>query len=121
MYIRTDFCNLASHVTAGNVRKGNVDTRQTVTNPQVEVIQSAGMNADQDFIVTEMWLRNLRVVQHAGVAMLMKNDSLHERPPRFERAQKNSWQTYRNTICWRSLPRRPHTNVTPAMGECPDG
>jgi hypothetical protein len=81
MYIGTDFCNLASHVTAGNVRKRNVDTRQTVTNPQVEVIQSAGMNADQDFIVTEVWLRNLRVVQHAGVAMLMKNDSLHERPP----------------------------------------
>ena len=65
------------------------------------MIESAGMNTNEDFIVAKVRFIDVCVMKYAGIAVLMKNDGFHERPPGIELVHMNSFQTYRNTICWR--------------------
>ena len=52
MYIRADLGDLSGHITARNMRQAECGhSGQAAADPQVEMIQGAGVNADQDFVV----------------------------------------------------------------------
>jgi hypothetical protein len=75
--ILSDFDDFARDITAGNVRKRNGNTGETMAHPQIEMIEGARVDADQNFVVAEMWFWNIGETKHIGAAVLMKDDSFH--------------------------------------------
>lgn len=103
-----DLANLAGNIAARNVRERNGNAGESAANPEVQMIEGAGMNADEDFIVAEMWFGNIGVAKDRRIAVLMEDDGFHVKPPRNvgECARKH---IYRITICLTkpvALPRR---------------
>ena len=45
------------------------------------MIEGAGVDANEDFIVAQMGLGDVGVVKNAGVTVVMEEDGFHERPP----------------------------------------
>jgi hypothetical protein len=76
-----NFGDLAGDVAAGNVWKGNGNTRQAAPDPEVEVVESTGVDANQDFVGAQMRLIHIGVAKNARITMLVEDDGFHERPP----------------------------------------
>jgi hypothetical protein len=68
-------------ITAGYMGKRYGDARNAAANPQVKMVQRASVDADEDFARVEMRFGNIGIVKNAWIAVLMKDDSFHGRPP----------------------------------------
>jgi hypothetical protein len=79
--IVADLDDLPGDITAGNMRKRNRVIGQAVADPKVEMIESAGVDADQNFVRMNVRLVHFRVVQDTWITMLVKDDRFHGRPP----------------------------------------
>src|SRR5262249_54905565 len=58
-YARPDFIHVASRVRAENMRQGQLDSRPTITHPQVGMIERRRPHPDSDF--TRPWLWHWKV------------------------------------------------------------
>src|SRR6266702_1491033 len=76
-YIRADLSDLARNVASGNVRQRNRHVRQTAADPEVKVIQRAGLDAHENLIWLDLWLGVVLVLENFRPAVLMKNDCFH--------------------------------------------
>lgn len=74
--------DFTGYVAARDVRKRNGIVRKAVANPQIEVIEGTGAHADENFVRMDLGFVHIGVVQHAGIAVLVKDDGFHETPPR---------------------------------------
>jgi hypothetical protein len=79
--IVADLDDLTGHVAAGNMGERDRIVGKTVTDPQVQVVQSASVHPDEYFVSVDVRFVHFGVVQNAGVPMLVKNDRFHLRPP----------------------------------------
>jgi hypothetical protein len=68
-------------IAAGYMRKRYGDARDAATNPQVKMVQRASVDADEDFAWVEMRFGNVGIVKNTWIAVLMKDNSFHGRPP----------------------------------------
>jgi hypothetical protein len=75
---RADLCDFSSDVAAGNMWKRDGNIRQSAADPQIEMIQSAGAHADENFIGAGLGLGDVDVLQNFGSTMLAEEDSLHD-------------------------------------------
>ncbi len=75
-----DLRDLASDVASGNVRQRNRHAGNAPAQPQIEVVQRAGTDADQNFVRAHLRLRRVGVTQHFRPAVLGINDRLHAHP-----------------------------------------
>jgi hypothetical protein len=81
-HIRDFFADLrdfARDVAPGNKRQRN--SRNPSPHPEIEMIQGARSNAHENFVRTDLRLRDLGIPQHFQPAMLGENDRLHQHPP----------------------------------------
>ena len=85
----TDFGDFAGDIAAGNVRERNADAGYTFTNPEIEVIEGAGPYANEDFIVAEMRLVDVGVMENAGVTVMVEDDGFH-----WERSGRQEYISY---------------------------
>jgi hypothetical protein len=76
----TDFSDYASGIAARNMRERDGNTGQTATNPEVEMVERASVDADEDFVVTKMRLGDIGVVENSGGPVVIEDDGFHERP-----------------------------------------
>jgi hypothetical protein len=76
-----DLDDLAGHVATGNVRQRNGVVRKAVANPQVEMIEGASADADEDFMGMDVRFVHIGVMQHTRVPMFVKEDGFHPRAP----------------------------------------
>src|SRR6266581_4657422 len=76
-YILADLSDLARNVASGNVRQRNRHVRQTAADPEVKVIQRAGLDAHENLIWLDLWLGVVLVLENFRPAVLMKNDCFH--------------------------------------------
>jgi hypothetical protein len=74
-----DLCDLAGDVAAGNMRKGYRYIRQALADPQVKVVQRAGMNAHEHFVVANRRFWDGGVLQNLGPTVLLEDDGFHSR------------------------------------------
>lgn len=73
--------DFAGDVAARNVREGEGNARETAANPKVEMIKGAGMDPDEDLVVTESRFGNIGVAKDGRVTMLLDDNGFHEKPP----------------------------------------
>ncbi len=74
---RADLRDFAGDVAAGNVRERNWNARQALADPDVEMVQSAGADADKHFAGANGWIGCVGVLENAGSAVLVKDDGFH--------------------------------------------
>jgi len=94
---RADLGDFASDVAARNVGQGNLEAGKAAAHPEVEMIECAGANADEDFVATELRFGNIGKAENGWVTMMMEEDGFHERPPGSE-MEPNIGPIYRVTI-----------------------
>src|ERR1017187_4291733 len=70
--------DLASDVAAQDVRHGELHAGDTGADEEVEVIEGAGANADQDLVGFDVGLRHVLVDKHFGIPVLVNAGCLHE-------------------------------------------
>jgi hypothetical protein len=88
-----DLDDFAGNIAAGNVGKRNGNAGQTVAHPEIEMIEGAGANADEDFVGVEVRFGNIGVMEHTGVAMLVKDNRFHKDPPE-DSVERDNRPTY---------------------------
>ena len=71
---RGDF---AGDVAAGNERQRKGHAVQALADPEVEMVQRAGVNADQDFVGAGLRIGDFGVLQNFGPAVLGNEDRPH--------------------------------------------
>jgi hypothetical protein len=69
--------DFASDVTAGNVRKRYRNARQALADPDVEMVQGAGVNAYEHFARANGRLGDRSVLENVGCAVLLEDDGFH--------------------------------------------
>ncbi len=57
---------------------------KAAAHPEVEMIEGAGTNADEDFLAAKLRLGNVGEAENGRVAVMKEDDGFHERPPRSE-------------------------------------
>src|SRR5208337_1980238 len=80
----TDFGDFAGNVAAGDVGKWSLEAGEAAAHPEIEMIEGAGVNADEDFAAAELRLGDVGVVENGRVTVFLEDDRFHERPPRSE-------------------------------------
>jgi hypothetical protein len=78
VYFGADFGDFAGDIAAGDVREGNGNAGQSAADPEVEVVQAASMDADEDVGGAEVRFVDVGVVEDAGVAVVVEEDGFHE-------------------------------------------
>src|SRR5262249_3785302 len=73
----TDLGYLTRNVATWNVRQRNRDIRQATANPQIQVIQGASSDANENLPAAERRLGRVGILQNFGSTMLFKNDRFH--------------------------------------------
>jgi len=79
-----DFGDFAGNVGAGDVGQGNLKAGKPTADPEVEMIEGAGANTDEDFVTAKLRLRNIGEAENGRVTVFLEDDGFHERPPRSE-------------------------------------
>ena len=77
-----DFGDFAGNVGAGDVGQGNLKAGKATAHPEVEMIEGAGTDTDEDFVAAKLRLRNISEAENGGVTVFLEDDGFHERPPR---------------------------------------
>jgi hypothetical protein len=75
-----DLRDFAGDVAAGNVRERKRNTGQTAANPEVEMIERARFDADEDFVGLDGGLRNVDKFENFRRTVLFENDGFHQAP-----------------------------------------
>jgi hypothetical protein len=78
VYFGADFGDFAGDIAAGDVREGNGNAGESAADPEVEVVQAASMDADEDVGGAEVRFVDVGVVEDAGVAVVVEEDGFHE-------------------------------------------
>jgi hypothetical protein len=73
----SDFGDFSGDVAAGDMRERNGNSRKTAANPEVEMVQGAGVDADESIGWSEVGLVDIRVMEDAGIAVVMEKDGFH--------------------------------------------
>ena len=73
--------DFTGYVAAGNMRKRDRIVGKAMTDPEVEMVESARAHADEYFVWVNVRLVDFGVVQDAGVTMFVKDNGFHLRPP----------------------------------------
>ena len=76
--VGANFGDFAGDVAAWDVRQRNRHVGQAAADPEVQMIQRASPDADENVIRAEGWLRRVFVLEYLWRAVLMENDCLHE-------------------------------------------
>lgn len=71
-------------VAAGNVRKRDLESGKAAANPEVEMVEGAGTDADKDFVAAELRFGYIRETENGWITVFLEDDGFHERPPRSE-------------------------------------
>jgi hypothetical protein len=98
-----DLGDFAGDIAAGNVGERDSNTGEAAANPEVEMIEGAGADANQDFIVAKGRFGDISIAKNRRVTVFMDDDGFHEQPPGSvgdERRQQHTYHIYRITICW---------------------
>ena len=98
-----DIGDFAGDIAAGNVGERDSNTGEAAANPEVEMIEGAGADANQDFIVAEGRFGDISIAKNRRVTVFMDDDGFHQQPPGSvgdERRQRHTYRIYRITICW---------------------
>ncbi len=74
----TGFAHHSRDVVAENVRQRYFDARQSTAGEDIEMIQCAGFDFDENLIRADLRVGNIGVLQHLRPAMLSKYRRLHE-------------------------------------------
>jgi len=74
---RADFGHFAGDVAAGNVRKWDGNAGEAATDPEVEMVEGAGMDADEDVVVAELGFVDVGVMENAGITVLVEENGFH--------------------------------------------
>src|SRR5947209_19461832 len=75
--VLADFNDFAGHVASEDVRQ--VNSGQSFAHPEVEVVQRASADADEDLIFTRFGIGNVFVGEDFGSTELMNANGLHGR------------------------------------------
>ena len=84
---RGEFANggdFAGDVAAGNERQRKRHAVQALADPEVEMVQRAGVNADQNFVGAGLRIGDFGVLQNFGPAVLGNEDRPHLIRPRLK-------------------------------------
>jgi len=74
-----DFFDGAGDIAAGNVRKRNRNAGEAAADPEVEMVESAGVDADEDFAGAGFGFGDVGVAEDVGAAVAVKEDGFHGR------------------------------------------
>ncbi len=74
--VGADLGDLTGDVTARNVGKRDRHSRDAAANPEVEVVQRAGLHAHKHVVRANGWIRTVGIFQNVRCAVLLENDSL---------------------------------------------
>src|SRR5882724_7243787 len=77
--IRANLRDFARNVASRNVRQRNRHPVDPEANPEIEMIQRAGLHPYEHFVRAYDWLGDVRVFQNLWPAVLMKDDCFHVR------------------------------------------
>src|SRR5216683_4141034 len=72
--IRANLRDFAGNVATGNVRQRDRHVGQAASDPEIEVIESAGLDAHEDIIRAQWGRRRVGISQNVGSAVLLKHD-----------------------------------------------
>jgi len=78
---RSDFGDFAGDVAARDVRKGGLETGEAAAHPEVKMIESAGVDTNEDFTTAELRLGDIGVMKNGRVTVFLEDDGFHEEPP----------------------------------------
>jgi hypothetical protein len=76
-----DLGDFAGNIAAGNVGERDSNTREAAANPEVEMIEGAGTDANQNLIVAEGRFGHISIAENGRVTVFMDDDGFHEQPP----------------------------------------
>jgi hypothetical protein len=68
----------AGNIAAGNMRERDGNARDSAAHPEVEMIESAGVDADDDFAGARFGFGNVGVAEDVGAAVVVEKDGFHE-------------------------------------------
>jgi hypothetical protein len=71
-YVGADFCDFADDVAAGNVWERDWDIWQAASDPKIEMIQCAGVDAHEYFVGADGWRGGVSVFEDFWSAVLME-------------------------------------------------
>lgn len=77
VYLGADFGDFAGDIAARDMRERNRDARQTSADPEVEMIQRAGVDAHKDVVGAQVGFVDVGVVEDGRVAVLVEEDGFH--------------------------------------------
>ena len=80
-YFRPDLDDFAGDVAAGNVRQRNGNAGKAAAHPEVQMIEGAGVDAHQDFVIPGVGFGHFGVMKNSGVAVAVEDNRFHEQPP----------------------------------------
>ena len=96
-----DLGDFAGNIAAGNVGERDGNAGEAAANPEVEMIEGAGTDANQDFIVAESRFGNIGIAKDGRVTVFVDDDGFHGQPPASVGMNDGSnIRIYRITICW---------------------
>jgi hypothetical protein len=73
------FFDGAGDIAAGNVRKRNRNAGEAAADPEVEMVESAGVDADEDFAGAGFGFGDVGIAEDVGAAVAVKEDGSHGR------------------------------------------
>jgi hypothetical protein len=74
---RSNLGDFASDIATRDVRQGNRHVGKAATNPEVEMVQRTGSDANEYVSAAECGLGGLGILQHFGSPVLLKDDRFH--------------------------------------------
>ena len=72
-----NFADHAGDIVPENMGQRNLDSRQTIAHPNVEMIQRAGAHFDQNFVCFDLGIGDFSDLQNLRPAVLFENDGFH--------------------------------------------
>jgi hypothetical protein len=78
VHFGADFGDFTGDIASRDVRERNGNTRQAPADPEVEVVQGAGADTNEDVIGAEMRFNDVGVMEDARFAVLVEDDGFHK-------------------------------------------
>jgi hypothetical protein len=91
-----DFGDFAGDIATGNVGQGDLQSGEAAADPEIEMIEGTGADADQDFVAAELRFGHVGETKNGGVPVFLEHNGFHERPPRSETYGR--WKRFRNIV-----------------------
>jgi hypothetical protein len=73
-----DFGDFSGDIASGNVRKRDRNIWQAPADPEIEMIEGAGADTDENFMSAEFGFGDVDILQNFGSAMLAEKNGFHD-------------------------------------------